>query len=248
MYYKTIEVTNGTNRFLSLLLLLTFFFGFQVSIVKAQELPPAKIYISEEIRDTPIGEIAHININFTPETVSFETAGFELLLSYDTTMLSIISVTQGELLDSCQWVFFTYAQDTLADCGGTPCPKGMIRIVAHAGDLTNGSPLCNISTEGTLVNIAFQVTSDPSYECLLAPINFYWYDCTDNSVSSKLGDTTFISRDVYQGRYEYQEYEKMTKDTTFPTPFGAPSECTVANTTSQRGIDFISYGDRKSVV
>ncbi len=208
--------------------------GNGVAIVTAddgQYYPPALISINQVDSSTAIGGTSLVTIDFSPGAAPLETAGFELLLSYDTTVLSIISITQGELLDSCQWNHFAYFVGSDADCGGVPCSEDKIKIVAFA-DLFHSS-LCNISTEGTLVNINFQVISDPFYECSRASVYFNWYDCGDNSFSSSGGDTTFVSRNVLA---DFPNH--IIEDTTFPTNSGMPDECIVGTQPVQRRINF----------
>lgn len=217
--------------------------GNGVALVTADDgqfVPPAFISVYNDFLSPLlyIGDIAPVSIYYYPGLATLESAGFELLISYDTERLSVNSISQGALLDSCQWDFFTYSVDSEADCGGEPCPEGIIRIVALADDFTFGSPLCNISTSGSLVDIEFQVTSDSSYECSNAPINFYWTDCGDNSFSSILGDTTFISRNVLDRFFN----PLIAKDTTFPTLFGTPSECSVGNNSTQQRLYFLNRG------
>jgi hypothetical protein len=71
---------------------------------------------------------------------------------------------------------------------------------------------------------------------MFVPIKFIWYDCGDNAISSKDGDTLYISQRVFdyvggdppqadELAGPYGTYIEVTKDTTFPTFFGAPDEC-----------------------
>jgi hypothetical protein len=53
-----------------------------------------------------------------------------------------------------------------------------------------------------LAVLKFYVTNDRTFECMYTPIEFYWLDCGDNSISSKMGDILYIAREVYH----YNEY------------------------------------------
>ncbi len=194
---------------------------------------PVSIEI-EHTHNTDLGSLATVDITLGSTPYWFDMAGFDLLLAYDTIALEIVSVSQGGLLDSCGWEYFEYRVGSAADCGGQPCLGGLIRLVGVA-DLagTPGSPSCYADTTGTLARIEFQVSSDSAYECTFRGIQFMWYDCGDNSLTSVSGDSLFISQGVYN-------YDGMIHpgDTTFPTPWGAPDTCLTDSSTMFRRVEY----------
>jgi hypothetical protein len=127
--------------------------------------------------------------------------GFDFLIGYDQSALIFMGAELGDKLDGC-WEYFTYRFNWNGNCGGT-CPSGLLRVVGIA-DLNNGpnhpDPDClrHVGTDPEqLVVLQFYVTNDRTYECMYAPIRFLWDDCGDNTMSSVMGDSLFISRFVY---------------------------------------------------
>jgi hypothetical protein len=132
---------------------------------------------------------------------SEEMGGFDFLVGYDNSALSFFSATLGADLGpaGCGWEYFTYRYGAFGNCGG-PCPSGKLRVVAIA-DQNNGAnhPSCyQVPDGGCLVELKFYVTNDRTFECQYVPIRFVWFDCGDNGISSRTGDTLFISSQVFE--------------------------------------------------
>ena len=152
--------------------------------------------------------------------------GFDFLIEYDASALSLYGVDPGQLILDCGWEYFTYRFGAAGNCGGNACPTGKVRIVSIA-ETNNGAnhPLCFGETPAASSDLAvlrFLVTNNLTFECMYVPIRFVWYDCGDNGISSKTGDTLFISRHVY-------DYDNVTPiedlDYPFPSYFGANASC-----------------------
>jgi len=170
-----------------------------------------------------------------------EMGGFDFLVQYDASALTFQAAEPGQLLVDCGWEYFTFRYGESGNCGPSACPSGILRVVAIA-ETNNGAnhPLCYAGDAGELVKLSFLVTNDRTYECMYVPIRFVWYDCGDNGISSKSGDTLFISRHVY-------DYDNVTPierlDAPFPTLFGAPAVCdTYEKTYPLRLVDFQNGG------
>lgn len=182
-----------------------------------------------------------VDISVTLDAISPEASfnGFDFLVSFDADAISLVDVQPGSLLVDCEWEYFVYRVGAIGNCGDDPCPEGMARIVAVA-DLNDGDnhPLCIADQSGELIQMGFQVTTDPAFECYFAPIHFMWYDCGDNAVALYPdGDTLLISNRVF-----YHDDYEVTQDTTFPTPFGAPSECLEGGPGVRRAVDYHGGG------
>ena len=153
-----------------------------------------------------------------------EIGGFDLTLGYDQTALTVGTVRPGELFTDCGWEYFTFRYGPNGNCQ-TGCPSGVLSIIGFA-ETNNGGyhPDCFLnSAVGDLVEIDFYVSNDRTLECQYAPIEFYWFDCGDNTLSSKLGDTLWVSRDVFSF-----EGNLLTDNSYgFPGPFGADENCMV---------------------
>ncbi len=174
---------------------------------------------------TSTGEFVDVDITYDNPSGQ-EIGGFDFYLTYDS-CLSLQTVVMGDLPSECEWEYFTYRAEGLNG----------LRIVAMA-DVINGAvhPSCYAGTTGTLARITFLANIDPTLFFDFLTIRFMWYDCGDNTFSSIAGDTLFISNDVYYFNGVYDQL--ITKDTTFPTPCGAPDECLP----NFRGMDFYSGG------
>ncbi|SYZ74324.1 hypothetical protein TRIP_C80001 [Candidatus Zixiibacteriota bacterium] len=168
--------------------------------------------------------------------------GFDFLVAYDNSALSPGSVLGGDLLSDCGWEYFTYRFGYDGNC--TSCPSGLIRIVGMA-ETNNGAyhPSCYLNGRvGVLASIDFLVTNNRTFECQYVPVRFFWVDCGDNSISSKGGDTLWVSRDVY----DFQKNLITDYNSPFPTYLGAQDSCLVGGGSGKpapiRCIDFIDGG------
>jgi len=155
-----------------------------------------------------------------------EIGGFELYFVYDSA-LSLNSVQMGQLLEDCGWEYFTYY---LISTYG-------VKIIAIA-DVNNGAshPSCFASTSGELARVYFNVVNPAEYGCDSVPYRWRWYSCSNNTLSSKYGDTLFLSDSVYEyvGGYLFN----ITKDLPFPNESGAPGECVGDGGSPLRLVDF----------
>jgi hypothetical protein len=194
------------------------------------------------------------------EYQNYPSGGFDFLFKYDNSALVFQAAEPGQLLLDCGWEYFTYRFGANGNCGAGACPSGFVRTVAIA-ETNNGAnhPTCFTNNDGTmvasdsneLVKLHFLVTSDLTYECQYAPVVWYWYDCGDNALSSKTGDTLFISRYIYS--YDQTLGGDPLVDPNdprvFPTGFGALDECSDTELLDPLGkdaafhlIDFINGG------
>jgi len=204
-------------------------------------IPKIHVYI-EKTEKTPQGtqEWVSIHLDSTIQPPN-KMGGFDFLIWYDASALTFQFAEPGSLLEACGWEYFTYRYGVNGNCGAGACPTGIVRIVAMA-EINNGSanhPSCWSGTLGELARLNFFVTNDRTFECQYVPIKFIWYDCGDNAISSKDGDTLFVSQHVYdygggpqnpgmQGLYgTYLNITDMNWPDGFPTYTGAQAECLV---------------------
>lgn len=190
------------------------------------------------------------DVSLTLQDATLEMGGFDFLLAYDASALSLTDVTPGDLLDTCDWEYFTYRTGAEGNCG-TGCPSGMVRIVALA-ETNNGAnhPVCFGAPDTDpheLATMQFLVTNDRTYSCQYIPIRFYWNDCGDNMISSVAGDTTYIDKAIYNfdSTLVWNEEDSIGfPESTRPQGVGAPDNCLNSNPNKPspvRYIDFI-YG------
>jgi hypothetical protein len=159
---------------------------------------PFKIWI-EKTHMTIQG--THELVDVTVEAGSEEMGGFDILIAYDASALAFQTAVPGDLYGwppgHCEWEYFNYRYSAFGNCGSI-CPSGKLRVIGIA-ETNNGAihPTCWIlPTPFVLFTLDFLVSDDRTLECNYAPIRFCWFDCGDNTISSRTGDSLFISRDV----------------------------------------------------
>jgi hypothetical protein len=159
----------------------------------------------EKIHDQLQGHYTEVSIDLDGSYTSMNMGGFDFLIAYDASALTFVEAFPGQLLLNCGWEYFTYRFGAYGNCGNA-CPSGLLRVVALAE--TNNGPnhptgYNNTDCQHTqLAGLKFFVTNDRTFECMYVPINFYWMDCTDNTISSQYGDTLFLEDRVFHYRCE----------------------------------------------
>jgi hypothetical protein len=130
-----------------------------------------------------------------PNTASSENVGgFSFLLSYDCACLQFLSARKGAMLVAQDWEFFTYRYGAVGNGNcGSGCPSCLIRVVAIA-DVNNGAdhPNFNGNNQGEWVVLKFRTSNDRTLAGQCCPISWYWFDCTDNTVSDETGNVTWV--------------------------------------------------------
>jgi len=127
--------------------------------------------------------------------------GFEFLIAYDASALTLVNVEKGAAIDC--WEYFTHRFGPFGNCDGM-CPSGLLRIVAmlESNNGPNHPAGCDgadgfFTVPAELAKIKFFVTNDRLYECQFVPVYFYWLDCGDNTISDLTGNKLYISNHVY---------------------------------------------------
>jgi hypothetical protein len=120
-------------------------------------------------------------LNLAPNPLA---GGFDLLLDYDGSLLTLKSVAVGQALIDEGWEYFTYR--IVSD------NPAKIRLIAIA-DMNNSNvhPSDN-NPNGEIACLTFHTSNDRELACQKAFIRFAWEDCGDNAISDATGDTLFI--------------------------------------------------------
>jgi hypothetical protein len=121
--------------------------------------------------------------------------GFSFLISYDCACLQFLSARKGSMLVQQGWEFFTYRYGAIGNGNcGSGCPSCLIRVVAIA-DVNNGSahPTMSRNNAGQWVVLKFRVTNDRTFAGQFCQVNWYWFDCTDNTVSDSTGNHLWVA-------------------------------------------------------
>jgi YD repeat-containing protein len=179
--------------------------------------------------------------------------GFDLLMAYDRSALNFQKIIEGPLFTQCGYEYFTYRTWFWPSYEPHFFWGGIVRVIAIA-DMNDGANHPDYQcaealapTPGNplvLFTLDFVVTDNRLFECNYAPINFFWTDCGDNTISSLSGDTLYVSRFVYG----FDLIGEISDGNTgFPTYTGVQDECLVGSGFPGKPlplqfIDFISGG------
>jgi len=204
-----------------------------------QVLPKFRVTIKKDEgldgRGAIQGHFTDVPIYIDAPWTTMNMGGFDFLISYDASALTLSSVEPGALLTACGWEYFTYRFGPFGNCGNG-CPSGMVRIIAMA-ETNNGPyhPTCFNNASGSeLAVMKFLVTNDRTKQCQYAPVMFYWLDCGDNTISSKYGDTLFLAKNVY-----FFEGTSTPAFSGYPSNYGTSDSCLVGDKVKPlRAIDF----------
>jgi hypothetical protein len=181
--------------------------------------------------------------------------GFDFLIAYDASALTFMGANTdlSALYQDCGWEYFVYRFGPFGNCGNG-CPSGQVRIVGMA-ETNNGPvhPSCfQVDADKVVFTMQFLVSNDRTLNCSFVPIRFYWYDCTDNTISNDLGTELYIANDVfdYVGDEGLDTWVKITPADldmiVFPTYLGAEEACVTSGGDNKpataRFIDFFNGG------
>jgi len=125
--------------------------------------------------------------------------GFSFLISYDCACLQFLSARKGSLLVTQGWEFFTYRFGSVGNGNcGSGCPACLLRVVAIA-DVNNGGNHPNLTrvNQGQWAVLKFRVSNDRTLAGQCCPISWFWFDCTDNTVSDSTGNVLYVVDSVY---------------------------------------------------
>jgi len=190
----------------------------------------------EKLENAYLGQIHQLDVN---SLTGAPIEGFDILLRYDPSVMSFISAEPGDFIEDCGWEYFTYRFGENGNCGVSACPSGVLRVVALAessGGNVAHHPICWAPYDMTLFTLNFLLSTNANFECQFAPVDFVWYDCADNGLSSLGGEYLYVSEHVYRFSGfvgSTPTYTEITgQDITFPTITGVHpddiAECRVS--------------------
>jgi hypothetical protein len=176
------------------------------------------------------------------ETKAEPIGGFDFLIGYNYLALLFRGAELGPDLADCGWEYFTYRY---IDLGGDEYPQRAVRLVGMA-DVNNGThhpdwACLNGSDRDTLATLTFGVGNDRTLLCTFQPVQFYWRDCGDNTISTADGDSLAFSQRIYDpdGKQIQDFYQGP------PGFFGAHDSCLGVDwgrVTPFRSVDYVNGG------
>jgi hypothetical protein len=111
--------------------------------------------------------------------------------------MALTNVTKGSAIDvgAAAFEYFTYRFGANGNCDGG-CPSGLVRIVGIR-DYNNGIKNTHPPVmSGDMAYLDFLISNDRTYECMYAPVRFYWLDCGDNAITDYTGNWTYLGSQV----------------------------------------------------
>jgi hypothetical protein len=179
--------------------------------------------------------------------------GFDFLIAYDNSALSLVGVLEGDIYADCGWEYFNWRFGANGNCSNA-CPSGLVRVVGLA-ETNNGAdhPTCYLppTLPEELFCLDFLVTNDRTFECQYVPVRFFWVDCGDNTISFNPSDDPTgleqrlaVSRAIYD--FDFFAGDISNGSTGFPSYYGAQDFCLEGGGDGKpapvRFIDFINGG------
>ncbi len=192
---------------------------------------------------TVVGVVKTVDIDVT----SYDRiGGVDLLFKYDASAMAFRTayITNAAIKG---WEYFTYNLNN-ANCGGS-CPPGLVRLVGIA-DVNNGAhhpPDSTLQPNGILAQIDFQISSNQNLGGQFVPIQWVWYDCSDNSLSDPTGNNLFIDNRIYNNEkvLTWDENDNVRfPESARPFGVGTPDACIVSGgkTVPERCVEFFDGG------
>jgi len=146
-------------------------------------VPPSHYVLNIGIEEAPVAGKVKIPINLSnPDPVS----GIELLIQYDPSTYTFLSLTKDSTRAS-DWEYYVYRERAW----------GLFQLIKIVGisDFPNAHSTPPLSPGyGPIAYLNFKMTSNTHFAKLLIPLEFYYFDLTDNTLSNFWGK--FISRDM----------------------------------------------------
>lgn len=145
-------------------------------------IPPSPYVLSIGIEEALVGGTVKVPINLNnPHLIS----GMELLIQYDPSVYTFSNLIKAGTRAS-EWEYYAYRERTW----------GLFQLIKIVGisDIPNEVSTLPLSPgDGPIAYLNFKMTSNTQFAGLLIPLEFYYFDFTDNTLSSFWGE--FISRD-----------------------------------------------------
>lgn len=217
-----------------------------VTAVAADSLPPdtlvpapAPYEVSIErllVDDMHLEDTVEVFLDSHGQTL----AAFALKIGFNSHLIDIVEILPGKMYDSCRWEYFNARELDLP--GRENAPRELWQAVALAQMIPDSvQPVCfGADSEISLLRLVVSNEHVLDPVDAVIPIFFYWEDCSDNTLSSKDGNTLVLSRRVY----DYGGTPRDSLAPLFPNRTGAPPQCIQpgAQNIPQRRLDLYNGG------
>lgn len=194
------------------------------------------------IDTVPLGGTVSIPVIKTGGSIPVE--GFDFLLAYDASALTITHVAPGVLFDipgDFEWRHLAYSFGPY-ECNDPICPSGLVRIIGLADYGLDQALDTDIPNGTVLFTVAAEVTTDPTFESLFIPIRFFWTYCGNNAVAYWDTAGVNILSGLSDHVYDYNGLEMTDPDAGLPGYAGVPDSCIGGGVSPVRIIDLTNGG------
>jgi len=217
--------------------------SFDVEVIEEEDCDVCIKVSLETDSCTVVGVNQEVNLYIETKE---EIAGFDLLLSYDASVMSFNGASK-EGTEIEEWEYFTHRVEN-ENCEG--CPSGQLRLIGLA-DINNGMAhptIESLSPNGLFIVTEFYVANDQNLGDQFLPIRFLWFDCGDNSFSDPSGYNQMVDIRIFnlEGILIWDEEDDVTyPEASRPFTVGTPDECIheeVGKPTPIRCVEFYNGG------
>ncbi|MBN4076093.1 T9SS type A sorting domain-containing protein [Gemmatimonas aurantiaca] len=193
--------------------------------IEFPELRPEFSLTITEIPDGKQGSHQLFSIIYHGEPL--ELGGFDLLISFDGSVATLVTVQPGNLVKDNSWEYFGHragpTQDNLRSVSVNaiaelPDREHPTSVTVHSGD--------------TLAQIDLIISTDRNIACQFIPVRWFWNRCSDNTLFAPDNNTVYAISQVFDyvgsddNAVSTDERKNITNlANTFPTLYGAPADC-----------------------
>lgn len=179
-------------------------------------------------------------LSITLKSYPNELAAFDLKVGTDRSNVEILQILPGYFHDSCRWEFFNARSVKIIPEEGKP--TSLWQVVAISETIPDDTaPACYLMAgEVELVKVVISIQPTNAVSLTPIPIFFYWEDCTDNTISSRSGDTLAISSRIV----DFYPVTIPGQAELFPTRMGTPRQCVTPGLPNRprRLVEFLNGG------
>lgn len=189
-------------------------------VVKATAEVTPRCFISIDQIEISDGQLDD-TLNVMIETIGFELGGCVLRIGVSNSLVNIVDILPGEIVDSCEWDMFRVSKT--AQPTGAPNQLQVWQISGLVQGISGGEePDCHrFDRPASLARIVVSSAHRSIVADTSVALFFYWESCRDNVISDSKGASILISDTVRQ----YSAPGLETAADQFPTIHGTPSEC-----------------------
>jgi len=125
-----------------------------------------------------------VRVDVTLEEGWVSMAAFDFLIVYDSTELRLLDVERGALHTACGWADFSWHHGPRTRTAPYDRATDSVRVTA-AAESGSRLPSCYMVNQRpfALFTLVFRPMKHGDLENVVAPVRFFWYKCTDNSIT-----------------------------------------------------------------